>query len=694
MVRRSSADLAENTTGAQDPSYRVWYGACHAADVNGLAAGLVFLCALGRGGASAVTVTVSATRLPEDVGDMPASVSVLGPAALATSGALTIDDLLRQVPGFSLLRRTGSRNANPTTQGATLRGAGANGASRALVMDDGVPLNDPFGGWIYWGRVPRAALERVEVLRGGASDLYGSGALAGAIDLVRRKDSGASLNAEATYGSERSADASLHAVVGPSAARVTLATEGFSTRGYVPVASEERGAVDVEADSRRESVDATFAHEPESGLSAFVRGSLYTESRGNGTPLQTNDAHVRQVTVGLDAPVSGGTVELRAYGSRERLGQTFSSIAADRSTERLTSTQEVPASALGLSLVLSRALDVAQVLVAGLDGRETRGESDEVVFASPGAGTPRASGGEQLVGGAFVEDVVKLGRLSATLGLRFDAWSDRAGFRTSGGTRQGLASSDEDALSPRLALQLALSDAVALHASAYRSFRAPTLNELYRSFRVGNVVTNANEALVAERLTGFELGASAAPSGSLGARATCFWMEIDEPVANVTLSETPALVTRQRRNLGRLRSRGAELEASAHVASAFTLRAAWLYTDSQVTSFPGTPSLEGLRVPQVPRHQGTLSASWSSRALTGGLQARFAGRQFEDDRNELPLSGFVALDALVSVPVVSGLSLLVAGENLLDARIEAGRTPATTLAAGRLIRGGVRIGLP
>ena len=75
------------------------------------------------------------------------------------SPALTLDDFLRRVPGFTLFRRTSSLVAHPTAQGVSLRGVGPSGASRSLVLADGIPLNDPFGGWVYWSRVP-APLDR------------------------------------------------------------------------------------------------------------------------------------------------------------------------------------------------------------------------------------------------------------------------------------------------------------------------------------------------------------------------------------------------------------------------------------------------------------------------------------------------------------------------------------------------------
>src|SRR5215212_5147965 len=265
--------------------------------------------------AASDTITVTATRTETRIADTPASVVVLSAADLAATPAATIDDALRQVPGFTLFRRSGSRTANPTSQGVSLRGIGASGASRALVLDDGVPLNDPFGGWVYWGRVPREALERVEVLRGGASDLYGSSAMGGVIQFIRRKSHALSIDASA--GSEETGALSLFA----GSSHANVAVDLFSTDGYVLVRPGQRGAVDVEADSRHASIDGTLRRD-----AAFVRGSYYSESRNNGTPLQENDTTIRQLAGGATL----GAWTLRAYGTDQDYFQTFSAIADGR----------------------------------------------------------------------------------------------------------------------------------------------------------------------------------------------------------------------------------------------------------------------------------------------------------------------------------------------------------------------------
>ena len=546
---------------------------------------------------------------------------------LATTAALTVDDALRQVPGFTLFRRTGSRTANPTTQGVSLRGIGASGASRALVLDDGIPLNDPYGGWIYWDRVPRAAIDRVEVVRGGASDLYGSAAMGGVIQLFRRTQPD-SIVADVSAGSQQTANASLHAILSRGLWHGSLAANGFTTGGYIPVAASQRGAVDREADSHHNAIDATIGRGP-----IFLRASHFTESRNNGTPLQINDTRIHQLALGLDHR----GVTARAYATGQKYHQTFSAIAAGRASERLTNDQRIPSRALGGSAQIVRGQ-----MVMGVEGLAVRGAGDE-----------------QKTWSAFAERSTLLGmNTNVTASLRFDHWTDSA-------------------WSPRIAVVHRINQNVAVTGAAYRAFRAPTLNELYRPFRVGNINTLANPDLGPERLTAFEAGVRSGP-----VRLTMYSMKTADAVTNVTLSTTPALITRQRQNAGSSRSRGAELDAEYTLRRDWRVSAGYLFVDATLDT--------GKRVPQVPRNQATLQLAYRSMF---GVQMRWSAIQFDDDLNTLPLRGFISVDAFASRPVTASLDAIVAVENALDRRIEAGATPVVTFAGPRSWRVGVRFKL-
>jgi outer membrane receptor protein involved in Fe transport len=590
----------------------------------------------------AEAITVTATRTETRVADTPASIVVLSKETLAATPAPTLDDALRQVAGFTLFRRAGSRVANPTTQGVSLRGIGASGASRALVLDDGVPLNDPFGGWVYWGRVPRVALDRVEVLRGGASDLYGSSAMGGVIQFIRRKSAGLTIDTSA--GSGKTGTTSLFA----GTEHFSVATDFLTTGGYVLVRPEDRGIVDVEADSQHTSVDATARHE-----GAFLRGSYYRESRDNGTPLQMNDTTIRQLAAGAD--FFGGALALRGYGSDQDYFQTFSAVAADRASEQLTVEQRVPSRGAGGNAQWTRMVSGRHVVIAGADVRYASGTSDEM----RGALRVKA-GGSQRTAALYVEDLFSATpALTITAGLRGDWWRNKDG-------------GSEIEANPRLSLLWKN-----LSASAYTAFRAPTLNELYRGFRVGNVETLPNADLGAENIAGFEAGLRAR-----NVRMTLFWTSMTDTIANVTIAEN----VRQRRNLGRTRSVGGELDGEWHFGADWTASAGYLFADATVRD----GELRDRLLPQVPRHQATAQVSW--RKI--GLQTRWSTSQFDDDRNELRLRSYFVADLFASHPLGHGLDLTLAAENLFGTDVEVSATPVITLGQPRAFRVGLRYAWP
>ncbi|MDT5272280.1 MAG: iron complex outerrane recepter protein [Acidobacteriota bacterium] len=647
-------------------------------------------------------VTVTAARTETRLAETAASVVVLGEEELESASALTADDVLRQVPGFQLFRRTSSRAANPTAQGVSLRGVGASGASRAVVLYDGVPLNDPFGGWVYWGRVPREGLGRVEVLRGASSALYGSGALGGVVQFVPRKTEETQLRFETSYGTQRTPDASVYASTLRGGWGLSLSAQTFSTGGYVLVDKRERGRVDTPAASRNAYGDLYVGRDITKGLHVFARPSYYGESRRNGTPLQFNRTHLRQFAAGMTWDSTRvGVFDLRAHGSAQVFDQSFTSIAADRASEALTRLQRVPAQGSGLSLQWSRSAGARHALVAGFEWSEARGASDELVYVAGRPSSLVGAGGRARIAGFYARDAVRVtDRLVVTPGVRFDRWRNYRAQQTTRaltGTRAvstvGFEERTETAFSPQLSAVFKLSDALSVNATFARAFRAPTLNELYRSFRVGNVFTLADENLRAERLTSGEAGLLFnSTRRGMAARANLFWMDVTRPVANVTLSVTPALITRQRRNLGRTRSRGFEAEFEQRLGHDWTASAGYLFADARVARFPVDVTLEGRRLPQVARQQLSFQLRHAGRT-TFALQGRASSAQFDDDQNLLRLGGYFTLDAFISRRLGHGFEVFAAAENLNGQRYDAGRTPVLTVGPPAFARVGVRLRL-
>jgi outer membrane receptor protein involved in Fe transport len=292
----------------------------------------------------------------------------------------------------------------------------------------------------------------------------------------------------------------------------------------------------------------------------------------------------------------------------------------------------------------------------------------------------------------FAEDAWSLGRRLVVQGaVRLDRWRNYDGQQTSGASVTPLSERGETATSPRGALLWKVTRRVSLTAGAYRAFRAPTLNELYRSFRVGNVFTLANSDLSAEKARGFEGGALVGLGDAVSLRATAFTMDADNTVANVTLSTTPSLITRQRRNLGSIRSRGVELDGEARMGQRLVLSASMAWLDAHVRS-AAERALVGRRVPQVPLRQAGVQLRYDTpRGFNGGLQARVVGQQYEDDLNTLSLDHYWTVDGLVGRSLNDSVGIFLAAENLRNVQYDVGRTPVRTVGPPRTIRFGVRV---
>jgi len=633
----------------------------------------------------------------------PASQYIISQQAINNSGALEIDDILRQAPGFTLFRRSGSLFANPTTQGVSLRGVGASGASRANVLLDGIPLNDPFGGWVYWNQIPRESIDKVEITNGGASDMYGGGALGGVINIETRAVQNSFATAEMSYGNENTPYLSLDAGTVIDKWGVSASLQSLRTTGYILVPANQRGTIDTDAGTADFDGSLQLSRKFGEENNFFVRFNSLEENRDNGTPVQTNNTRLPSLALGLDWTQSNlGSFSIRAFASDEVFTQNFSSIAANRDSETLTDAQRSPSQQLGFAAQWHRTFKSKHTITAGVETRDVEGRSADNTFNVAGPTANVNAGGRQITIGYFAQDTFLFApNWLLSFGGRVDTWFNNDGFMNRFPLPTGLITSEifpnraESAFSPRVSLMHSFKHGITASASVYRAFRAPTLNELYRNFRVGSIVTDANPALTAEILTGGEAGVSLQRwNNRLTIRGNFFWSEIQNPVESVTLSTTPTLITNERENLGAIRAIGAEFSAELRLPKHMQITGGYILTDSTVISFAADTMLVGLQVPQVPKNQFNVQLSYSGNVWTAGVQARFTGNQFDDDQNLLPLGRAFVVDAEVSRRLGAHASVFAAAGNILDDRYTTARTPITDVGPPTLIRGGIRLTWP
>lgn len=643
-------------------------------------------------------IVITGLRLPRPIGDVPAAVTVIDRAQLASSPQVLADDIVRTVPSVGTFRRSSSTIADPTSQGLNLRGVGPSGVSRALVLRDGIPVNDPFGGWVYWRALSPFAIDRVEVVPSGASALFGNFALGGVLQMISRPIEGREIDGVLAGGSLGTGRFAARVADRLGALGVELTAEGLHSEGYTPIAEAQRGAVDGDAASTHGSAGARIEYDlGDATVHGAIRG--FIESLDAGTEHTTADVRTVTYEAGYRRAAGPGTLAIQLFGGMQRFEQERARVGADRATAVTASEQRTPSSNQGAVITWTARLAERHSVVAGVDGQRVTGTATDNLsppMVMDQTLIRRAAGGEQWFVGVFAQDAVRITRrLEVAAALRLDAWANRSASRTltrgdGSATTTPLADASELQLDPRIGFLFHATDALSLRASAYRAFRAPTLNELYRPFQVGNVLTAANDRLAPETLWGGELGGQLAVEG-LSAQATGFWNRLSDPIANVTLAMPVDGAARQRQNLGQTRILGVELEVAWRPRADWLVRLGHMYSHAVVTSAPAQPDLVDRRLAQDPRHRTVGSVTYDdAKIATVVAQARYLGSQFEDDLNTQPIGAVVLVDARVERQIAAGFSAFVAAQNLFDRRYLVGRAGIDTEGAPRTLEIGIR----
>jgi len=608
---------------------------------------------------------------------------------LELSPSNRLEDVLRDVPGFQLFRRSDARSANPTSQGATLRALGGNASSRALLTLDGVPQTDPFGGWISWPAFDPRRLGRVRVVRGGGSGAAGPGALAGTIELESASPE-AGLSGSAAYGSRDGTDGFAVAGIPLRQGFLTVTGAYASGAGFTPIVPEQRGPADRPAPY--EQASATFRAVAPVGAAVELQASglFFHDARERGTAFSDI------VTDGADAALrligrGAWTWSALAYVQLRSFYNSFASANADRTSAVRTAEQyNVPSTGLGARVELRPPVQGFDLRL-GADARAVQGETlERFAFQGGEATRGRVAGGRSRTLGAFAEAALQTGPVVLTAGGRIDRWWIEQGrlaetlFSTNASLRDERFA-DRSGWEPtaRGGIAWRATPRLTFRAAAYLGWRLPTLNELYRPFRVGADATAANARLEPERLRGAEAGVQWQPLPETRVAITAFANRLEDAIANVTLGRGPGTFPgvgfvgrdgdyRQRRNLQAIDSRGIEIDLGLKLGS-WRLNGGYSYADARVVATGEAAPLNGLRPAQTPRHGAALSIGWSPvRGADLFVSARYAGQQFEDDLNAQSLPDALTFDAAAVWPLAREIALEARAENLFDERVVAG----------------------
>jgi hypothetical protein len=650
----------------------------------------------------------------------PAIEVLLDGENLRHAPALSLDGILRAVPGFRLFRRTDSAVAHPTTQGVSLGNVGPNGASRSLLLLDGIPMNDPFGGWVAWNRFLPSSLSGVRLVPQAGVSPWGTASLGGVIALDSRFLNDAPFVFLEAAAGDRLRHQSALAFAQDTASgrtRVFGSVQETDFAGYPVIRADRRGPVDIRASSRSQAFDAGVRQRfaPAGDWHATLRAQGWREQRNNGTPLTSNAGNALDFSARItrDAGPQEWALESILFSQQRHFESLFSSIAADRFSEKPSLDQyAVPSDSYGFIQRLRFPLGGGHSLGTGVDLRSTEGVTKERFrYVGTAFTQEREAGGRQEDAGVYLQDTWTPStswKFNGGARLEWHAERDvhlREWDSSSRASLRDLRYAPSESVTPHFSLgaQWTPSSRLEASASAYTGARNPTLNELYRPFRAGDVVTLANPALRQESTVGGELGVKITPTDALAVRLRAFENRLKDAIANVNLVRGPGAigdwgflpaggVGALRENIDSVTVRGMEARLEWKLDSNLTVEAGWLGTRSEVQRCSVQRSLEGRQLPQVPAHQASLQLRGGSHPWRWDLGLRWVSRQFDDDANQTSLSSFASIDLKVTRRIGSRAEVFAAVENLTGAEIQTRSDPNGTVAIGapRMWSTGVR----
>ena len=640
-------------------------------------------------------IVVTGGGLAERRGDVAFDIVTIDAARIEATAANRLETVLADVAGLQQFRRADSRSANPTSQGISLRGIGGNASSRALLILDGVPQADPFGGWVAFPAYATGRIGQIRVTRGGGSGYFGPGALAGTVELdsAAPRD-GDGMRADIAYGSRDSVDAQASAALRRDGGFATLSAAYARGDGFVPTVAADRGPVDRAAPYEQASgavravIAADAQTEVQANVSAFTdvreRGTAFTRNRSEGA-----DASLRVVRRGDWGASALAYLQTRAFASQ------FAGVNAARTTVMQTLDQyNTPATGIGARIEIVPPVGRRGDVRLGADIRGVEGRTQELFTYVAGLPTRRrVAGGEARTLGAFVDASATRGPVTVTLGARIDRWRIANGFLREATLATGAPITDMTfadragtEATGRAGVAWTIAPPLVLRVAGYRGWRLPTLNELYRPFRAGADATAANAALAPERLTGVDAGVALTPIAGVSLTAGWFTNRLAGAISNVTAGLGPGTFPgvgfvaaggsyRVRRNLDAIRSHGVEVDARVDRGALFAI-ASWSHAEARVEASGAAAALDGLRPAQTPSDAVTTTLCWRRDRATASVTMRYLAGQFEDDQNSRRLAPATVFDAYAALPLTRALALEARVENAFDSEVQTGITGA------------------
>ncbi len=620
-------------------------------------------------------ISITATKTKRKVSDVPASIEVITQKDIQNSVANSADELLKEVSGIDLKHSMGILSSG-TSNKVVMRGFGGTTEGRVLLLIDGVPMNDLYGGDLEWNKIPVSNIQRIEVVKGATSALYGSGAMGGVINIITKNPTNeVKTNIALSYGSMDTKIASLSSMGKEGKVGFLISGERATSDGYNPETPAHTKPYTLDKGVERDNFNIKLTYDIDATSSAFISGSYY-DNETTGTLAIDNYVPYYQEHKTYTAGYKKKFENDNELSLKVFLKDEYSDYDSANSTKTAvqyesSSTNDDRGGIVQLTIPYTEdPMFGTSTLVTGIDFRQ--GKIDRFNDYVDGSDKEIKIQGSQKYIGFFLQDEIFINNnWIINIGGRYDFWKnyDGHGYDSSLPTPDTYYNSTTtNGFSPKIGIVNHLTENTSLRASVGSAYRAPTLSDLYNTFVSGSRIWYGNPDLEPEKVISYEVGFDHTifDEGKLSITAyqndakDFFYYITSVPPDGYTAAQTKT-------NVGKVKIQGIEIDASYPFTDQIHAFANYTYNKSKIEEFKENTTLEGKYLIEVPKHKGSISLMYVNPQLVDAkISARYVGDRYSNDTNTAEYESYTVFDLKLSRKLSENLEVSLSVDDLFN----------------------------
>ncbi|MGE4418235.1 MAG: TonB-dependent receptor plug domain-containing protein [Sulfurimonas sp.] len=609
-------------------------------------------------------VSVTATKTERKVADVPASIEVITEKDIKNSTSLNANELLKNVAGVSIRNPLGVMSTSSNNK-VYMRGFGGNDA-RTLVLLDGVPLNDAFGGAVEWTQIPLDAIKRIEVVKGSGSSLYGSNAMGGVINIITKKPQKQQTNINLSYGSMNTKIGSISTSGKNGKFGYYLLGQLTDSDGYIADVKPKDNSIKRGVEKANANLKLTYDIDDSSGIGVSYnymdRKTTGVLDIPGGYNPYTNSMGTAQINYNKFFKNSSD-MKITIYNTMTKT--TYDSLSGSVIKYKDDGETSDYGTTLQYTLPIGN-----HIITTGIEGKTSFAEKVDTYLSNSDI---IATEGKQDYYAFFGQDEWFINeKFILNIGARLDYYKNHGGkmYDEVNNVYTDHATKSFNAFSPKIGLVYHVTKDTSLRTSIGKAFRAPTVSDLYRDWiDTSGRVYAANPDLKPEEVISYEIGLDQKLGSNGAINITAYQSDAKDFIYRIKPLDPSSTNFEEKTNVGEVLIRGIETEFNYKFNTQWRVLANYTYNKSTIEKFEANTDLEGKYLNYIPKQKASATLTYENSDIgTINAGVRYAGKRYSDDLNteSKAYESYTLFDLKLSRKITKNSQFEVSVDDLFD----------------------------